>query len=264
MSEKKPVIVFCPGAWCSPDYFQLTTAILTKAEYKCLTVSLPSVGSELKQTKDTDADTAPPAVTRGGLQTDAQAVRDVVIPQLDAGHDVVLACHSYGGVVTSEAVRGLDRASRGPNTGAVTHLVYVAAILLDIGGKVWPEEKPPVEGQFIVEGELSWRDPNAPGTELWLAGCNEEQMNLVVSSIRSHAWRCFADPVTYDGWRHIPGTYVRAKKDLMPDMISAAPEGHKFEEIVDIDADHFAFCSNPEQVADVIQKAAEKAVNKSA
>jgi pimeloyl-ACP methyl ester carboxylesterase len=255
MVVKKPVLVFCPGAWCAPEYFQFTTDILTKAGYTCLTVSLPSVGSELRP-----KDAAP--ITQG-LQTDAQAVRDVVIPQLEAGHDVILACHSYGGVVTSEAVKGLDRASRGPDTGAVIHLVYVAAILMDIGNKVWPEDKPPTEGQFIVEGELCWRDPSAPDTELWLAGCNEKQMALVGSSVRTHAWKCFTEPTTYDGWRHIPGTYVRAKKDLMPDMITSAPDGHLFGDVVEVDGDHFAFCSAPEEVADIIRKAAEKAVENS-
>ncbi|KAI8954248.1 Alpha/beta hydrolase fold-1 [Xylaria longipes] len=250
MPENKPVLVFCPGAWCAPEYFRLTTDILTKAGYTCLTVSLPSVGSELRP-KD-----APP-ITQG-LQTDANAVRDVVIPQLDAGHDVVLVCHSYGGVVTSEAVRGLDRTSRGPDTGAVIYLVYVAAIILDVGNVVWPAD-PPKE-QFIVDGELTWPNPEMVGSPLWLAGCNEEQKMLVASSVRSHARQCFKEPTTYAGWRHIPGTYAIAKKDLMPNMIAAPPEGHKFEEVVEVDADHFAFCSAPEQVADVIQNAAKKAV----
>ncbi|KAI1277109.1 Alpha/beta hydrolase fold-1 [Xylaria sp. FL0933] len=251
MPGKKPVLVFCPGAWCAPEYFRLTTDILTKAGYTCLTVSLPSVGSELRP-KD-----APP-ITHG-LQTDAQAVRDVVIPQLDAGHNVVLVCHSYGGVVTAEAVKGLDRASRGPNTGAVIHLVYVAAIILDVGGQVWPGGKPP-ENEYIVDGDLCWRNPEATDPKVWLSGCNEEQLMLVGSSIRSHTRKCFEDRVTYVGWRDIPGTYVRAKKDLMPDMMAIAPKGHKFEDVLEVDADHFAFCSAPEEVADVIQKASEKAV----
>ncbi|KAI1202183.1 Alpha/beta hydrolase fold-1 [Nemania serpens] len=255
MSDKKPVLVFCPGAWCAPEYFRFTTDILTKAGYTCLTVSLPSVGSELRP-KDA------PHITQG-LQIDANAVRDVVIPQLDAGHDVVLVCHSYGGVVTSEAVRGLDRSSRGPNTGAVIRLVYVAAIILDVGGEVWPGGNPP-DDAYTMDGEVCRRHPSAPGGELWIACCNEEQLALLVSSIRSHAHKCFGDPVTYAGWRHIPGTYVIAKKDLMPNMIAAAPEGHRFEDVVEVDADHFAFCSAPEQVADAIQKASEKAVRASA
>ncbi|KAI0446769.1 Alpha/beta hydrolase fold-1 [Xylaria telfairii] len=255
MPGKKPVIVLCPGAWCDAGYFRLTTDILEKAGYTCLAVYLPSVGSELRP-KD-----APP-ITHG-LQTDANAVRDVVIPQLNAGHDVVLVCHSYGGVVSSEAVRGLDRASRGADTGAVIHLVYVAAIILDVGKLVWPEDPPREE--FIVDGELCWRNPEAPNMDLWLAGFTEEQMKLLVASVRSHVRQCFKEPTTHAGWRHIPGTYVIAKKDLMPNMIAAAPEGHKFEEIIEIEeANHFAFCNAPKQVADIIQKASEKAVNSSA
>ncbi|KAI1420983.1 Alpha/beta hydrolase fold-1 [Xylaria sp. FL1777] len=250
MPGEKPVLVFCPGAWCAPEYFKYTTDILTKAGYTCLTVALPSVGSELRP-KD-----APP-VTHG-LQTDAQAVRDVIVPQLDAGHNVVAVCHSYGGVVTGEAVKGLDAASRGPNTGAVIHLVYVAAIILDVGGKVWPEDPPRTE--FIIDGELCWRNPEAPNPELYVAGCDEEQLKLVVSSIRSHRRKCFDDIVTYVGWRDIPGTYVRAREDPMPNMMAAAPEGHKFEDILEVSGGHFAFSSAPEEVAEIIQKAAEKAV----
>ncbi|KAI0432180.1 Alpha/beta hydrolase fold-1 [Xylaria sp. FL1042] len=251
MPGEKPVLVLCPGAWCDPQYFRLTTDILTKAGYTCLTVALPSVGSELRP-KD-----APP-ITHG-LQTDAQAVRDVIIPQLDAGHNVVAVCHSYGGVVTGEAVKGLDAASRGPGTGAVIRLVYVAAIILDVGGQVWPGGIPP-ENEYIVDGDLCWRSPEAGDPKVWLAGCNEEQMALVASSIRSHTKKCFEDTVTYVGWRDIPSTYVRGKKDLMPDMMAIAPEGHKFEDVLEVDADHFAFCSAPVEVADAIQKASEKAV----
>ncbi|KAI1312369.1 Alpha/beta hydrolase fold-1 [Xylaria venustula] len=252
MPGEKPVLVLCPGAWCDPAYFRFTTDILTKAGYTCLTVSLPSVGSELRP-KD-----APP-ITHG-LQADAQAVRDVIIPQLDAGRNVVAVCHSYGGVVTGEAVKGLDRASRGPNTGAVIRLVYVAAIILDAGGQVWPGGKVP-ENEYIIEGELCWRAPEASDPTVWLTGCNEEQLALLTSSARSHQWKCFVDYVTYVGWRDIPSTYMRAKKDLMPNMIAAAPEGHKFEDVLEVDGDHFAFTSAPEEVADAIQKASEKAVS---
>ncbi|KAK5624436.1 hypothetical protein RRF57_000152 [Xylaria bambusicola] len=250
MSGKKPVLVFCPGAWCDPGYFRYTIDILTKAGFTCLAVSLPSVGSELRP-KD-----APPIIH--GLQTDAQAVRDVIIPQLDAGHNVVAVCHSYGGVVTAEAVKGLDTASRGPNATAVIRMIYVAAIVLDVGGKVWPEDPP--QEEFISDGDICWRNPEAPGSEAWVPDFNEEQTRLLLASIRSHRRQCFYDVTTYVGWRDIPSTYVKALKDLMPDMISGAPEGHKFEEILEIDAGHFCFTNAPEQVADIIQKTAEKAV----
>ncbi|KAI2636027.1 alpha/beta-hydrolase [Xylaria nigripes] len=252
MPPKKPILVFCPGAWLTPDYLKPTADILAKSGYTSLTVSLPSVGSELTPKA------SPPIVQ--GLQTDAQAVRAVVIPQLDAGNDVVLVCHSYGGVVTSEAIRGLDRASRGANTGAVIHLVYVAAILLDVGGQVWPGGNPMPGDSIITSGEVCWRDPKSAGAENWLAGCDEAQMQLLASCVRSHAWKCFVDPVTYTGWRHIAGTYVVAREDLMPNMMAAAPAGHKFEEVLEVDGGHFAFCSALEQVADIIRQAAEKAV----
>ncbi|KAI0165011.1 alpha/beta-hydrolase [Xylariaceae sp. FL1272] len=249
MSTQKPTLIFCPGAWCKPAYFKPTTDILEKKGYTCLTTSLPGCASE---ERSADA----PSIDHG-LKTDAKALRDVIIPQLDAGNDVVVICHSYGGVVTSEAVKGLDRASRGPNTGAVIYLVYVAALLIDVGSKVWPDGTP--KG-FVTNGDLCWKDPAATDMDVWLAGTSEEGRKLLLTSVGSHQWRCFAEPTTHDAWRRIPGTYVRAKLDLMPNMIEAAPKGHKFEEILECNGDHFAFGSAAEEVAGIIQDAAERAV----
>ncbi|KAI1433670.1 Alpha/beta hydrolase fold-1 [Xylaria sp. CBS 124048] len=259
MSQKKPIIVCVPGAWCMPEIYTPTTDILAKAGYTCLTVALPGVGFEQRSPEDKAGPKPVP-----GLQDDASAVREVVLSQLDAGHDVVLVCHSYGGVVGSEAVRGLDRASRGNGngngTGAVIHLVYIAAIIVDVGGQVWPGGKTPEDGNFIVQGDVCWRDASAPGSERFLSCCDEAAINHIVKYVRPHTFRCFADPITHTAWRHIPGTYVVAKEDVLPNQMALAPADHRFEEIVELEADHFAICGAPGPVAEVIQRAAEKAI----
>ncbi|KAI1322928.1 hypothetical protein F5Y16DRAFT_24697 [Xylariaceae sp. FL0255] len=123
----------------------------------------------------------------------------------------------------------LGSGSRGFGTGAVIHLVYIAAIILGVGNAVWLGGKP--QDGFVVDGDLCRKDTNAAITVLWLSGCTPERQTFVISGGRSHQWKCFADTTTYAGWRVIPGTYVIAKKDLMPKMIAAAPQGHRFEEV---------------------------------
>ncbi|KAI1336623.1 Alpha/beta hydrolase fold-1 [Xylariaceae sp. FL0016] len=252
MADRKPVLVFCPGAWCTPLYFEPTISILEAAGYTCVAVSLPSVGSESR------SQDSPPVST--GLQADAGAVRRTLLEQLDAGHDVVLVAHSYGGIVSSEAVRGLDAASRGAGTPAVRHLVYVAALLLDVGARVWRDGEPPDDGSYIIQGPVCWMNPEDPKAALAIARCGPEALVLLMRAVASHAWRCFAEPVTFAGWRVVGGTYVRATEDPMPDQMAGAPEGHLFGEVVEVEGDHFVFTGAAEETAAVIRRTVEKVV----
>ncbi|CAJ2512250.1 Uu.00g052650.m01.CDS01 [Anthostomella pinea] len=249
MSGSKPVFVFCPGAWLLPDYFQPTINILKTSGYTSEAVALPSVDSDQRP-----AD-APPI--SHGLQTDASAVRAAVVRQLDAGHDVVLVAHSYGGLVISEAARGLDRVSRGHGVTSIIHMVYVAALVFDVGAKVWPDDKPPVPKEYIIDGELVYRNPADPDNAAFLSQCSPEQLAAVVAVARSHNWRTFTDPVTYAAWKVVDSTYVKARHDPVPDPVAELPEGHRFVEQVEIGGDHFVFTSATEEVAAVLRGVAE-------
>jgi len=58
---------------------------------------------------------------------------------LDNGTDVILVVHWYGGTVGSEAMKGLgrkDREGAGMKT-AVIRLVYLSALVLDVGDWIW-------------------------------------------------------------------------------------------------------------------------------
>jgi alpha-beta hydrolase superfamily lysophospholipase len=133
---KKPSLVFCPGAWHLPSCFTPTVDLLSAAGYNTSLVSLPSVGSELRgeePLQNWDADVA--------------AVRATVLSHVNRGEDVVLIVHSYGGLVGSEAAKGLDRKNRDkPGQGAIVAMVYLAALALDVG-------------QSILAGEET-EDPN--------------------------------------------------------------------------------------------------------
>src|SRR5690242_14165031 len=94
----KPTIVAVHGAWHSPECWQPLTEILQTHGYSVRAVALPSVVDEGAQ---------PPSDPRD----DIAAVREAILAVLE-GSDVLVVPHSYGGIPTTSAVKGLDRKSR--------------------------------------------------------------------------------------------------------------------------------------------------------
>jgi pimeloyl-ACP methyl ester carboxylesterase len=119
----QPTIFFCPGAWMLPSGFDMVRADLGGRGFETSAIALPSVGSPN------------PGV---GLPEDMAAVRTALTELVDAGKEVVLVAHSYGGEVSSGAVQGLDLKSRiaEGKTGGVSMLVYLAAFVVDNGSSL--------------------------------------------------------------------------------------------------------------------------------
>lgn len=83
MAASKPAFVFVPGAWHGPEVFQEVAASLAEKGYPSAIVSLASVGAK------------PPLA---GFEKDVEAVEKTVEELINAGEDVVLVMHSYGGL----------------------------------------------------------------------------------------------------------------------------------------------------------------------
>ena len=117
MTLPLPTIVFVPGAWHSPEFFGAVIAILEPLGYKCVTISMPAVG----RTKPVD-----------NLDEDIAAVRTIVMKELDAGHDVIMHAHSWGGIPVNSALDGLSKAAREKDgkKGAVVKLTFVSSFVL--------------------------------------------------------------------------------------------------------------------------------------
>lgn len=119
-SAASPVFLFAPGAWHTPDCFQIVQDKLHAQGYETRAVAYPSVGAE------------PPTK---GLFDDAAAVRSEIEALAGQGRQVIVVVHSYGGLVGAEAVKGLGFAQRKAEgkAGGVTLLVYLAAFVTPKG-----------------------------------------------------------------------------------------------------------------------------------
>jgi hypothetical protein len=107
----KPVIVLVPGAWHPPSGFSPLTKYLESHGYTVDALHLQSVDAN-PPLKDFDAD--------------VQHIASAIAKHVDAGNDVVLLTHSYGGNPGSSACKGLlksDRKKEGKK-GGVVHKIY--------------------------------------------------------------------------------------------------------------------------------------------
>lgn len=128
----KPHIVLVPGAWHDPSSMASVTSLLTRAGYTVHARQMPAVGSS-NPPKD--------------LSEDVAALRAMVDDALATGADVVVICHSWGGMVTGSALTGYSKSARERNgqKGGVVRVGYLAAFMVPVGmslkdaiGGTWP------------------------------------------------------------------------------------------------------------------------------
>ena len=70
------------------------------------------------------------------LAKDAACIYDAAKDLVDAGKDVLVVCHSYGGIVGSQAITAdltkAERAKEGLD-GGVVHMLYLCAFVVPVG-----------------------------------------------------------------------------------------------------------------------------------
>lgn len=121
MSNTKPTVLFVHGLWHTPIHFRRIRDLIESNGYSTSCPALPSVGQR------------PPV----GLMDDAQCIREELGNLIDhERRTVIVIAHSYGGVVTTQAVDARfafqSRRTRGL-TGGVIRIVYMCAFLLPQG-----------------------------------------------------------------------------------------------------------------------------------
>ncbi|WP_457579796.1 alpha/beta hydrolase [Ensifer canadensis] len=164
----------------------------------------------------------------------------------------LLVGHSYGGVVITEAGNRAD----------VAGLVYVAAFQPDKGESLLSlASSKPASGMNIREtkdGKYLYLDPSSFAAD-FAADLPKEDAAFLAKSQVFAAKEAFSAKVGDPAWRtkkswSIVATQDRAiNPDLERDMAKRANS-----EVTEIKASHAVFASQPEMVADVIEKAAKQ------
>jgi pimeloyl-ACP methyl ester carboxylesterase len=108
----RPVFVCVPGASHSHHIYEPLRAALAYHGYNAYPLALPSVGGN------------PPTYD---FTEDVRAIRNLCAELADAGQEVILVMHAYGGLPGGEALWGLGRTERAQSglRGGVIRLVFI-------------------------------------------------------------------------------------------------------------------------------------------
>ena len=188
------------------------------------------------------------------LHADAGAVRSL-LDQLDG--DVVLAGHSYGGAVITEA--GVHP--------RVRHLVYLCAFVLDEGescmtaaagdpatAAISHDGRPNLGDAFRTDDAgLVTLDP-AGARACFYNACEPATASWAVGQLRPHALASLGQPPAEIAWRQRPSTYVVCRDDMAvhPDLQRVLAT--RCDEVVELAADHSPFLSTPDDVVALLAR----------
>ena len=233
LAEPVKNIVLVHGAWVGGSGWKPVYEILTKDGYHVSVVQEPLTS----------------------LEGDVAATKRVL--NLQTG-PCILVAHSYGGTIITEA----------GNDPHVVGLVYIAAHEPDTGeteasnGKLFPSETSKTKAIEKTPDGFTFLNPD-DYFEDFAADLPREQAEFEAHAQMLTAAKVFTTPVTNPAWKTKPSWALVATADkiINPDlerMYATRAHSHK----VEVEgASHSVYESHPQEVAALIEEAAQKAQN---
>lgn len=203
-----PTIVLVHGAWHQVANYQSFIDALSSVGFSVDAPRLPSC---------TNSYTTPPSIS---TPEDVAVVNAAVKEHVEAGEDVLLLMHSYGGLVGTDALSPeLLRTARAAEQkpGGVLHLLYLAAYLLEPGTSVIDISKAsglfPTWPQFVTDYDDGSTFPVDPSL-LFFSGIGEPAVvEKALSTLVRSPLSAFNTPAQRDAWNKLPVTYVHTLLD---------------------------------------------------
>jgi len=227
-------VVFVHGA-CVRDgswWWHRTAALLRERGVPSVAPALPSCGEA----------GVPGGAGGPGLPEDVAAVRQVL---RDGGEPTVVVAHSYGGIVTAEAAAGI---------GSVRHLLLVSSYLPEAGQSLsdFADGAAPAPfldvdagaGTFGVRPELL--------ADTFLQDCDPEVQAQAAGHLARQSLRVTGQPAGAAAWRQVPSTYLVCAGDRGTPPRRQREFARRAGRVVELDAGHHPFLSQPAAVRDLL------------
>ncbi len=226
-------VVFVHGA-CVKDgswWWHRTAELLRVRDVASDAPALPSCG-----------ETGEATGARGpGLVEDVAAVREVLTA---SDEPTVVVAHSYGGIVTAEAAAGVD---------AVRHLLLVSSYLPEVGQSLssFGGEEPAPFLDIDPEGGTFTVRPDALA-ETFLQDCGPEIQRQATDKTARQSLAVLEQPVQSAAWQQVASTYLVCAEDRGTPAERQRQFAGSAGSVVEIDAGHHPFLSQPAAVRDLI------------
>ncbi|MEW1927028.1 alpha/beta hydrolase [Streptomyces sp. NPDC088360] len=230
----KPTVVLVHGAFADASGFNDTIALLQKAGFPVIAPANPL--------RDTAADAA---------------YVSSVVDTIDG--PVILAAHSYGGVVITNAARGHAH---------VKALVYLGAFAPDKG-----ESALQLAGQFPgseLGAALIGREYPVPGSDpgtdgyidaakfraVFAADLPASRTRLMAATQRPGSVQGLSGPSGVPAWKTVPSWYLIPTEDkVIPAAAQRFMAGRAGSRVTEIRSSHVVMISHPEAAAKIIKSA---------
>ncbi len=239
----RPIYVLVHGAWMGKNSWERVATLLKKDGAEVILVELPAHG----------ADPTP------AEQATLTAYVDAIVRAIGPRTNVVLAGHSFGGIVATATAEKIPQ--------AIGKLVYVAAYLPRNGESSYMLSSNPAGASSLVGKYWQQADPakytpasiRSDGLVATFCGdCDEAAKAAIVSMHREEPVPPLATPVAITAERagKIPRYYVATANDnaipynLQRLMLANTP----VRQVVTLDTSHVPMLSMPGQVADALRQ----------
>ncbi|MFT4659119.1 MAG: pimeloyl-ACP methyl ester carboxylesterase [Candidatus Aldehydirespiratoraceae bacterium] len=235
------LVVLVHGAWHGAWCWATLQAELDRRGIASLAIDLPGHGASTDQL--------------GDLHGDAAAL-SALLDQLNERNDrpVVLAGHSYGGAVVTQAA--IDRTD-------IDHLVYLAAFALDANESVMSalgsmDRRDVALGASMIptaDKSATTLDPATAAVALYNQ-CDPRAISAALPRLTPQPMATMVQETTGNPRQHIESTYVVCAQDraVHPDHQSVMAQ--RCTHRVDIDTDHSLFISAVSATANVLEQLA--------
>ncbi len=176
-----------------------------------------------------------------GLAEDVAAVRQVL---LDGDEPTIVVAHSYGGIVTAEAAAGV---------GSVRHLLLISSYLPEVGQSLseFGDGSPaPFLDVDLDAGTFGVRPESLVDT--FLQDCDAGVQAHAADHLARQNVRVLGQPVGAAAWHDIPSTYLVCAQDAGTPARSQREFARKAGRVVELDAGHHPFLSQPVAIRDLL------------
>lgn len=217
------------GSW----WWGRTARLLEERGVRSFAPALPSCGES--------GATAGP--TGPGFAEDVASVRRVL---LDSNEETVVVAHSYGGIVVAEAAAGV---------ASVRHILLISSYLPEIGQRL---------ADFGAEGPSPFLDVDLEaGTfgvrpevfaDAYLQDCDAEVQEEGARHLARQGIQVLGHPVSAAAWHDVPTTYLVCAADGGTAADLQREYARRAGRVVEIDAGHHPFLSQPGVVADLVMQ----------
>ncbi|KAI4089544.1 MAG: hypothetical protein LQ339_008537 [Xanthoria mediterranea] len=253
-TNSKPTILLIHGAWHTPATWDALRSALHSASYPTLAPALPSSGSLVSSHHD----------DIGIIRHELERLI------LSESKQVVLVCHSYGGMVGSGAVAGLEayRRKAEKKEGGVVHCLFLCAFLVPIGKTVadMEDERPwwhhidPTTPHFIhplTPHQIFYNDIDPTLSNPWIARLQPLCKAILTSKATAMLWDEGRVPCTHMICTEDHAIRVAVQERMVEDVRKGCEErgvGTGWLKVVRVECGHSPWLGEVERVVQLVRE----------